>query len=74
MRSQSLFLHLVLIAICAVQFVPLAVQGQTDDIAALKRNAEQGDAIAQYNLGWSTIIILPQMGKSNCRCTLGLKV
>jgi TPR repeat protein len=47
MRSRNLFLHVVLLAVLAVQLA----QGQTDDIAALKKKAEQGDASAQFNLG-----------------------
>jgi hypothetical protein len=43
MNPKKPILFLVLLAVFAVQFA----QGQTSDIAALRKKAEQGDAIAQ---------------------------
>jgi TPR repeat protein len=47
MNSKNPILFLVLLAVFAVQLA----QGQTNDIAALKKKAEQGDPQAQNDLG-----------------------
>ena len=48
MRSQYPIFHFILLAVLAVQFA----HAQTDDITALKKKAEQGNASSQISLGF----------------------